>query len=282
MMRRWERTIRAVLQHGADDALDAVFDARCPGCGGPIDRASRVCDACDAAIARTGRTLCLRCLRGDPAPESAQRICARHGPERLLLAGPRFEPPLDRIFHAFKYDGAWRLSAWLASLLPEPPGRDGALWKEYVLVPVPLHPARLAKRGFDQCALLAGEASRSWGIPIVSALARVRDGIPQARRAGPARRANLAGDFRLAEPALVAGRAVLLLDDVATTGSTLLAAADALEEAAPTWILGICAAHAGDPAGAESAPDAAVAGSEDRVLEYHARQIGAGLRPPRT
>lgn len=262
----WVRALGAALRDAAADAADAVFDRRCPGCGGPLDRGVLVCDACDAAIPRTGGTLCLRCLRGDPPAGSDHRVCARHGAERLLLAGPRFEPPLDHILHAFKYEGARQLAAWIASLIPEPPGREGALGREYVLVPVPLHPARLAQRGFDQCAMLAGHVSRAWGIPVVPALARSRDGTPQARRPGPARRANLEGVFRLAQPSLVAGRAVLLLDDVATTGSTLLAAAAALQEAGPTWILALSAAHAAAPGWPESAQQAEVAGHGAPVI----------------
>jgi ComF family protein len=156
------------------------------------------------------------------------------------------------------------------------------LGKEYILVPVPLHPARLAQRGFDQCATLAGQVSARWGIPVVQALARARDGTPQASRPGSARRANLEGVFRLTLPSLVSGRAVLLLDDVATTGSTLLAAAAKLEEAGATWILALSAAHAAAPGWPESAQEAEVAGRQGAVIMYPARQKGAGIRAPRT
>jgi ComF family protein len=276
----WIRALGTAIRGAAADAADAMFDRRCPGCGGPLDRGSLVCDACDAVIPRTGATLCLRCLRGDPPADSDRRVCVLHGAERLVLAGPRFEPPLDSILHAYKYDGARHLAAWIASLIPEPPGRGGSLGKEYILVPVPLHPARLAQRGFDQCAILAGQVSGRWGIPVVPALVRVRDGTPQARRPGSARRANLEGVFRLKLPSLVEGRAVLLLDDVATTGSTLLAAAAGLEEAGPTWILALSAAHAAAQVWPESAQDAEVAGRKRAVIKYHARQKGAGVREP--
>lgn len=283
----WLRATRRGARHLGTDLLDAALDRTCPGCGGALERGVAVCDACDAAIPRSGSTLCLRCLRGDPsgseAPADApHRVCPQHGPGRLLLCGPRYAPPLDQILHSFKYEGAWRLAPWLASLLPEPPGHDGPLWREYVIVPVPLHPARLAARGFDQCALLAGDVSRRWGIPVVPALARAQDGVPQARRRGAARRTALHGTFHLAQPGLVADRAVLLLDDVATTGSTLLAAADALKEARPAWILSLAAAHGGDPEGPESGPDVAVAGAGTPVVKSHAWRRGAERRSPRS
>lgn len=250
------------------DLVDAALDRTCPGCGGSPPRGREVCDACDAAVPRSGSALCLRCLRGDPPVGPGGRVCAAHGADRLLLAGPSFEPPLDRIVRAFKYDGVAKLAPWVASLVPDPPELAGPLGPAYLLVPVPLHPARLARRGFDQTGLLARALSRRWGIPVAAALSRVQDTEPQARLAGEARRRNLAGTFRLAEPEVAAGRAVLLLDDVATTGSTLLAAAEALAPASPAWVLALSAAHGGDPAAGDPPPEAEVAAGLSDVIEY--------------
>jgi len=263
------------------DLLDSVLDRTCPGCAGPIERFHEVCAACDAAVPRSGTALCLGCLRGDPPGDSTGRGCPAHGAGRLLLAGPSFGPPLDAILRSFKYDGVSRLAPWLASLVPEPPGLDGDLSFGYVLVPVPLHPARLARRGYDQTGLLARELSRRWGIPMAPALRRVRDTAPQARLDGEGRRRNLAGAFRLADPALVGRRPVLLLDDVATTGATLLEAVAALEEAAPLWILALSASHGGGPAARQGPAEAEVAaGLPDVVVSTTWR--GAGRSVPRS
>ena len=137
------------------------------------------------------------------------------------------------------------MASWVASLLPLPPGLSEGIGREYVLVPIPLHPARRAWRGYDQALLLARDASERWGIPVVEALARTRDQEPQARLDPDRRRANMRGAFRVARPAAVAGRPVLLVDDVATTGSTLLEAAQALEGAGASWILSLAASHGG-------------------------------------
>jgi ComF family protein len=110
---------------------------------------------------------------------------------------------------------------------------------------VPLHPARRAWRGFDQALLLAEDASSRWGIPVVQALERVRDHEPQARLDPSLRRANVRGAFRVARPALVRDRPILLVDDVVTTGSTLLEAAGVLESAGAAWILGLSPTHGG-------------------------------------
>jgi predicted amidophosphoribosyltransferase len=124
-----------------------------------------------------------------------------------------------------------------------------------VLVPVPLHPARRAWRGFDQASLLAGTAGAAWGIPVLPALERRRDTPPQARTDAGARRENVRGAFTLAPGAsqYLHSRPVLLVDDVATTGSTLLEAAWALEAAAPSWVLSLAFAHGGLPGAPEPA-----------------------------
>ncbi|MGE5176671.1 MAG: ComF family protein [Hyphomicrobiales bacterium] len=257
----------------AADLLDMLTGAACPGCGGRAPRGRAVCATCDAAIGRTGIALCLRCLRegmvGGAAPadggaggstDAGAGGCPRHGPDRLLLAGPRHEPPLDRVVRAYKYEGARALDRWIATLLPEPPG-DATFRREAALVPVPLHPARLAWRGFDQARLLAAAAGRRWGIPVVEGLRRVRDHAPQARLGPDARRANVCGAFavRPEAAALLRDRPLLLVDDVATTGSTLLEAADALAIAAPAWILSLAAAHGGPPDASEPSLHEAVA-----------------------
>jgi ComF family protein len=237
--------VRGAIAKGFTDLCDMLLDRHCAGCGGFPPRDSQVCRACDGLIDRTGVALCLRCLHGDAASPRIERVCAAHGSSRLLLAGPSFEPPLDRLIHAFKYEGATALASWLASLLPVPPGLEAPMGREYALVPVALHPARRAWRGYDQASLLARDASERWGIPVVDALVRTRDHEPQARLDPEKRRFNVGGAFRVAREAVVKDRPILLVDDVATTGSTLLAAADALEAAGASWVLSLAASHGG-------------------------------------
>lgn len=240
------------------DLVDAATDRRCPGCHGPIERDELVCVACDGAVARLGTIHCLACLHEGThdAAAGSPGGCERHGSERLLFAGPAYEAPLDAIIRAFKYEGRSHLAPWVASLIPSVASFGDVFAREGILVPASLHPARRGSRGYDQAQLLADEIGRWQGIPVMALLRRVRETPAQARLDPERRRVNLAGAFRLRDGAetLLRGRPALLVDDVATTGATLLAAAEALTAARPGLILALTAAHGGASSGGPEAP----------------------------
>ena len=126
-----------------------------------------------------------------------------------------------------------------------------------VVVPVPLHPSRLAERGFNQSALVARRVARRLGAPFVPlALARTRETLRQASLERDARAANVRGAFAVRDRGIVRGRAVLLVDDVQTTGATLEACARTLLDAGATSVARAVVAAAetrtGSPAAAQS------------------------------
>jgi len=98
------------------------------------------------------------------------------------------------------------------------------------LVPVPLAPRRERDRGFNQSLLLARALGRRWGVTVVDALVRVRDGPPQRGASATDRARQVAGAFAAGPTGVVPRRAVLV-DDVHTTGATLAACARALRRA---------------------------------------------------
>jgi competence protein ComFC len=139
--------------------------------------------------------------------------------------------------HQLKYKNLRALAAPLAGLMAQ-------YLEKYplpgvVLVPVPLHTKRLRERGYNQSALLARELSRRRGLPLVEeCLVRIENSLPQARAAGIAeRRANVAGAFQCRDRRF-AGKEIILVDDVATTGATLDACAAALLAAGAARIWG--------------------------------------------
>jgi len=115
-----------------------------------------------------------------------------------------------------------------------------------IVVPVPLHLLRLFRRSFNQSALLARELSAVLECPLEEfAVRRVRRTPPQARRAGREQRLkNMAGAFH-ADPRLIEGKSVLLVDDVMTTGATLASCGVALREAGARRVYGFAVARGG-------------------------------------
>jgi len=200
----WARGLRALLWPAQCAACAEVVDegaAFCAACACGIDPVGPACARC-AQPAERALGACARCAAAPPAFASARAV-GRYG-------GPLAEAIL-RLKHGRRLEVAAPLGALLAAAAP---AHD-------VVVPVPLARGRLAARGFDQ----AGELARAMGGRVVHALARVRETPPQ--EGGPAERAaNVRGAFQLR--AAVAGRRVLLVDDVMTTGATAGACARVL------------------------------------------------------
>lgn len=133
--------------------------------------------------------------------------------------------------HAFKFRGRRALATPLADLLVEVmEGRlPGGL--PDLLVPVPLHPRRKRERGFNQALLLARRVGRGWRVPVRDdVLVRAVATPSQTELDAMARRVNVRDAFRLRRPDLIAGRHVLLVDDILTTGATLSECARCLRE----------------------------------------------------
>lgn len=139
-----------------------------------------------------------------------------------------YRSPIRELLHAFKYGG--RLSVgralgdWMAGLLPRlPVGPVDAV------VPVPLHPARLRERGFNQAAVLAEAVARTARAPVLDILERRRRTAAQWRLGRRRRADNLQDAFQASERRDLRGLSLLLIDDVCTTGRTLSECARALE-----------------------------------------------------
>ena len=213
---------------------DVLFPRDCAGCDGPlgIGHASWLCTACWRDV-HTPFTPCIRCGIPVVPPLTTCVACARRSPVfdaaralGLYLAAPGKLNPLARAVRALKYRGHRGVASSFGRAMAERlvPPSDG------LVVPVPLHRARLRERGYDQAALLARALARRAGLPIaLRGLVRRRAPAAQAGRDAAARRANLRDAFVATTPC--AGRPVVLVDDVLTTGATADACARALRTA---------------------------------------------------
>lgn len=188
--------------------LDLLLPSRCPACGEQPRAPSPFCALCDGAV--------------EPAPE----VPAPPGVDGPVQAGALFGGPVADAVHALKYAGraevAGPLGRWLAGRVSLP-GDGVVTW-------VPLGAGRRTARTYDQAMLLAGALARSSRRPLLrGVLRRVRETPPQVGLDRAARAANVRGAF--AASSGVAGRTVVLVDDVVTTGATAAEAARALREA---------------------------------------------------
>ncbi|ACG71489.1 phosphoribosyltransferase [Anaeromyxobacter sp. K] len=218
--------------------LDLVYPPRCAACGEPVTE-EPFCDVCAGALEPVPPG-CDRC--GAPGPGPACGACLAAPPAfDAVRAGGLFGGPLADAVHALKYGGrpdlARPLGAWLAARISLPPGA--------AVVSVPLGRARRIERGYDQAALLADALARAAGARgrrLRGALRRARETAPQVGLGRAERARNVEGAF-LAGPA-VAGRDLVLVDDVVTTGATADAAARALRAAGARSVTVVALARA--------------------------------------
>jgi ComF family protein len=158
-----------------------------------------------------------------------------------------FAGPVRAALHDLKYAGERRLAGPLGAALARRWARVGT--GAEVIVPVPVHAERERRRGYDQAALIAEVAGGSLAFPVVRALERQRATVAQFELGRDERAANVDGAFQVraslgaGAAGSVAGRWVLLVDDVVTTGATLAACAFALERAGARAVSAIAVAR---------------------------------------
>ena len=215
--------------------IDLLFPQRCIGCQ---REGQLLCSACSSAASHLRPPICQHC----GTAWSGSSLCYACQTHPLKLDGLRsvfyFEGVIRQSIHHLKYDNLRALAVPLAVLMRE--YLEAVPLPGEILVPVPLHRRRLKERGYNQSALLAHELGRLVKLSVLeSSLIRQRDTPPQARTtSAEERRRNVARAFICVDHRLK-GEKVILIDDVATTGATLEAAAEALRNAgiSSVWAL---------------------------------------------
>lgn len=167
------------------------------------------------------------------------QVCSRKElPEEFdgFAASLLYNEALRKTIHRFKYNGETHLAGFLARsiIIPEQ-------WNIDLIIPVPLYPKRLRKRGYNQSELLAHEISRRIGTAVdASMLRRIRDTETQTELSEKERRENVKGAFAVKVKCV--GKRILLIDDVCTTGSTMSECAAMLRKAGAAAVYGASAA----------------------------------------
>ena len=207
------------------------WPTRCVLCGAPGQAGLDLCVGCRRTLPRNAAS-CSRCALPLPADSPIGTRCggctARPPAFDLALAPYRYESPVSDLVLGLKYAGRLAYGRILGHLLASslaPAASD----RPEALLPVPLHPARLRQRGFNQATEIARQVSRHLRIPVLhDALQRIENTAAQAGLRRAARLRNLGRAFRWTGPSLAA---VAVIDDVMTTGATAEAIARTLKRA---------------------------------------------------
>ena len=219
----------SILNELFRDVASLFFPARCAVCGEPLETGERtLCTLCRATAPLTGywreadNPVVRKCWGLVPVEQASGFLFFVHG------SGWR------QLIHGFKYRGAWRtarsLGEWYGRYLRESGLYDGV----ECVVPLPLHPFKRCRRGYNQSEYIAEGIASQLGVPVERhCVYRRRNTASQALKPRRERAGNVEGAFAVRHPERLAGRHLLLVDDVMTTGATLLSCAGEILQAVP-------------------------------------------------
>lgn len=194
------------------------------------------CAACGKVLVPGERQLCLDCLAsldeiGSATGNIAESLLVGRLPLQAAMSYCQFRQgnTAQKIVHAMKFRGCSELCLMMGRQMGLQLLRSGRFDDVDLLIPIPLHWLRRLRRGYNQSELLCRGIAQVMARPVVEgAVVRHRYTRQQSLQKGTNRSSNVEGAFRLRHPELLEGRHVLLVDDVLTTGATIVACADPL------------------------------------------------------
>lgn len=200
--------------------VDALLPQRCALCSqSSAGGGAAVCGDCQRALPRLPASCCPRCADFSAAGLLCGRCLTSPPAFDRVLSPFVYAEPVDVLIQALKYRHRLHLARWFGRQLAATLAADPAGERFDAILPLPLHPARLKHRGFNQAIEIARPLARSLGRPLSRrAAVRVRDTAPQAALPREDRRRNLVGAFECV--ADFKDQAILVVDDVLTTGSS--------------------------------------------------------------
>lgn len=220
------------------------FPRVCFACGKdlPHHRREPLCASCENGLTLPGPLVCQRCgvvLKSGGAhcfhcrgSKAATYKC------KIIRSACNFNEFSRGLVYALKYQGADYVAPYMGKLMAHRFSLFEELAGANLVIPVPLFKKRESKRGYNQSELVARAFCKNTGLTLdATSLVRVRDTGSQTKLGRAARVTNMSGAFLVQHPAAVKAKTVLLIDDVATTGSTLEGCAQALRQAGAKRVL---------------------------------------------
>ncbi len=210
-----------------DDFISLLFPRLCYGCGTQLLRnESLICTECLVVIPRTD----FHFVDDNPVAKLFWGRCPLE--KAAAFSGYNKGSRIRNLIHSLKYKGVREIGPELGRLYGSSLKDSGFCAGIDIIIPVPLHPARRRRRGFNQSELIASGISEVTGIPVDAySLRRITPTSTQTRRSRYDRWMNVEGVFNIENPEKMTDKHILLVDDVITTGSTIEACANELLKA---------------------------------------------------
>lgn len=224
------------LAYIARGLADFLFPPRCLACENIPTSGAPFCADCASRIVMIGDALCPVCGIPYRAAGADRHLCGEcitaPPPFSIARAFGIYESALMDAIHRFKYKGQIASGDALGDIMASRTYDSLNIAGFDVIMPVPLHRAKLRQRGFNQALILARRVARKYRIPVdFLSLRRTKPTPAQVDLSGDERRKNVKGAFAVNKKQSVKEKRILLIDDVYTTGSTVKECARALMRA---------------------------------------------------
>jgi len=233
-----------------------LFPHVCLNCGTVINDECadlfglHLCFKCKSQIFLLEPPFCTQCRTPFKSKASVSHLCWRCEQKRpyfdVLLSPFLYEGMIESIVAGFKYGKTGRSGRVLGNMLGNFFISQREIDQDMVLVPVPLHPKKERKRGFNQTVILAKGIREVLNVPLKNSLIeRIKDTKSQTGLSFKERQENLKDAFVVKDKSQIKGKKILLVDDVATTGSTINECAKVLKKAGAEEVIGVVIARVG-------------------------------------
>lgn len=227
--------------------LHLLFPRTCFDCGIdlPLNEQGFLCKECLKKLKKPGPIICQRCgitlKDGGAHCFNCRGTKARNFKCSLIRSALDFNEPSRALIHGLKYEKYTHIAKFFAPLMHKTLLENPDMLEAEYFVPVPIHKKRLKKRGFNQAEVLARELSSLANIPVLPALERIKNTKSQTKLTKKERAENIKEAFTCSIPSKIKKKAVILIDDVCTTGATIEECAKVLRKAGAREVYALCA-----------------------------------------
>lgn len=214
--------------------LDFLYPKRCPVCHDIVDTLGQlICEKCRKKLTYIEEPWCMKC--GKPLRNSTNEYCndciknkRNYDEGRSVFL---YDDVMRKSIYSFKYNGRTEYAEFYATEIYNRLKQKIYSWKSDALIPIPLHKSKLKKRGYNQAYLIAKELSKLTGIPVkANYLIRTKNTTVQKKLDAGGRAQNAKNAFKISQNE-VKLQSAILIDDIYTTGATIMAATEALRAA---------------------------------------------------